>query len=143
MTRKSSSTKLLAIALLFSVALSHLYGAWHRVAHFEHKVHSDSHVSQVVTAALDSIAFSSSAQDLVAQFSALKADCNEHTEHEPQHSCVSLDGLCSGLTPVSGGLTCLITPIPTVFLVVASPSRRAHLAWAHASARAPPGISIA
>jgi hypothetical protein len=143
MTRKSSSTKLLAIALLFSVALSHLYGAWHGVAHFEHKVHSDSHASHVVTAAFDSIVLSSTAKDLVAQFSALKADCEEHSEHEPQHSCVSLDGLCSGLTPVSGGLTCLITPIPTVFLVVAFPSRRAHLAWAHASARAPPGISIA
>lgn len=143
MTHKGSSRKLLAIALLFSVALSHLYGAWHGIAHFAHQVHRDTHASQVVAVAIDSIAFSSSAQDLVAQFSALKADCNEHTEHEPQHSCVSLDGLCSGLTPVSGGLTCLITPIPTVFLVVASPSRRAHLAWAHASARAPPGISIA
>ena len=143
MTRKSSSTKLLAIALLFSVALSHLYGAWHGVAHFEHKVHRDTHASQAVTLAVDSILFSSSAQDLVAQFSALKADCEEHSEHEPRHSCVSLDGLCSGLTPVSGGLTCLITSIPTVFLVVTSPSRRTHLAWAHASARAPPGISIA
>lgn len=143
MLRHSLRSRFLALALLLSVAFGHLYGAWHGVAHFEDKVHSDSHASQVVTAALDSIAFSSSAQDLVAQFSALKADCEEHSEHEPQHSCVSLDGLCSGLTPVSGGLTCLITPIPTVFLVVASPSRRAHLAWAHASARAPPGISIA
>lgn len=53
MPQKSLHSRLLAIALLFSVALSHLYGAWHGVAHFAHQGHDAQRASRSSVEAVD------------------------------------------------------------------------------------------
>lgn len=142
MPRKSLHSRLLAIALLFSVALSHLYGAWHGVAHFPHQGHEPQLASRLSVGPVDVVTFSSSTYELVAKWSALQAASEGHSESDYQHSCVSLDGLCAGLTPVSAPVMGPIAPPSSFFLLATSLPLRGHLAWVHASARAPPGISI-
>lgn len=138
MLRHSFRSRFLALALLLSVAFGHLYGAWHGVAHFGHQAHASS-----LTVAFEGPAFSSTAQALVAQWSALKAGADEHSESGHHHSCISLDSLCAGLTPVSVGLGCPVVPSPVALALGPPPALLGHLAWVHASARAPPGISVA
>ncbi len=142
MPQRSVHSRLLAIALLLSVALSHLYGAWHGVAHFAHQGHDAQRASRSSVGAVDVVTFSSTTYELVAKWSALQAASEGHSESDIQHSCVSLDGLCAGLTPVSAPMVGPSTPPSSFFLLATSLPLRGHLAWAHASARAPPGISI-
>jgi hypothetical protein len=142
MPRKSLHSRLLAIALLFSVALSHLYGAWHGVAHLDHLGHDTQRSSRSSVEAVSPVTFSSTTYELVAGWSALQAACEDHSESDHQHSCVSLDGLCAGLTPVSAPVMGPTAPPSSFFLLATSLPLRGHLAWVHASARAPPGISI-
>jgi len=142
MPRKSLHSRLLAIALLCSVALSHLYGAWHGVAHVAHQGHDAQRASRLSVEAVGVATFSSTAYELAAEWSALQAACEEHSESDYQHSCVSLDGLCAGLTPVSAPMMGPTAPPSSFFLLATSLPLRGHLAWVHASARAPPGISI-
>ena len=142
MPRKSLHSRLLAIALLFSVALSHLYGAWHGVAHLDHSGHEPQRASRLSVGAVDTVTFSSTAYELVAEWSVLQAAYEDHSESDYQHSCVSLDGLCAGLTPVSAPVMGPTAPPATFFLLPTSLPLRGHLAWVHARARAPPGISI-
>ena len=142
MPQKSIRSRLLAIALLCSVALSHFYGAWHGVAHFAHQGHDAQRASGLGVGAVDVVTFSSTAYELVAEWSALQAACEDHSESDDQHSCVSLDGLCAGLTPVSAPVMGPTAPLSSFFLLATSLRPRGHLAWVHASARAPPGISI-
>ena len=138
MLRHSLQSRFLSLALLLSVAFGHLYGAWHGVAHFGHQAHASSQ-----TVASEGPVFSATAQALVAQWSALKVGTGEHSESGHHHSCISLDSLCAGLTPVSAGLGCPVLP-STIALAIGAPlALLGHLAWVHASARAPPGISIA
>jgi hypothetical protein len=142
MLRTSFHSSLLAIALLFSVTFSHLYGAWHGIAHFGHQVHGTVHSTQSSILEVDAASFPSIARELAAQWSALEATCEEHSESAHKHSCVSLDGLCACLTPVSTGLIGSAPPPSTFFRASTPLPLRGHLAWVHASARAPPGISI-
>ena len=142
MPYKSLYSRLLAIALVLSVALSHLYGAWHGVAHFAHQGHDAQRASQLSVGAVDVVTFSSTTYKLVAEWSALQAACEDHSESDHQHSCVSLEGLCACLTPVSTGLIGSTAPPSTFFRASTPLPLRGHLAWVHASARAPPGISI-
>jgi hypothetical protein len=143
MPRKSLHSRLLAIALLFSVTLSHFYGAWHGVAHFGHHDHDTQRASRLSVGAVDVVTFSSTAYELVAEWSTLQATYEDHSESDHQHSCVSLDGLCAGLTPVSAPVMGPAAPPSSFYLLATSLPLRGHLAWVHASARAPPGISIA
>lgn len=142
MSRKTLHSRLLAIALVCSVALSHLYGAWHGVAHFTHQGHEPQRASGLSVGAVDVVTFSSTAYELVAEWSVLQAAYEDHSESDYQHSCVSLEGLCAGLTPVSAPVMGPTAPPATFFLLANSLPLRGHLAWVHASARAPPGISI-
>jgi hypothetical protein len=139
MLRHSLQSRFLALALLLSVAFGHLYGAWHGVAHFGHQAHA----SNRTATASEGPVFSATAQALVAQWSALKVGAGEHSESGHHHSCISLDSLCAGLTPVSAGLGCPVLPSPISLAIGAPLPLLGHLAWVHASARAPPGISIA
>jgi hypothetical protein len=142
MPHKSLHSRLLAIALLFSVALSHSYGAWHGVAQPDHSVHDTHRSSQSSVEVVGPVTFSSTAYELVAEWSALQAAFEDHSESDHQHSCVSVDGLYTGLTPVSVSMMGPTAPPSAFFLLATSLPLRGHLAWVHASARAPPGISI-
>jgi len=140
--RKKLSTSFLTLALALSVALSHLYGAWHRVAHFGHPWHDIVASPEASLATLDSGKASTGTKEPGAHADALEPGCEAHSGQDHQHSCVSLDGLCTGATPVSSGWV-VPTAQPSTFLrTLAAQPLRAHLAWAHARARAPPGISI-
>ncbi len=117
MTPRHGRSPLLALALALCVSLSHLYGAWHGVAHFE--------------------------RTICAESSSIEGANGEGSHPHSAHTCVSLDGLCSGLTPVSFGLSCPTVSFRDVLSAAMLTAPHVQLAWLRPSARDPPGISIA
>ncbi|HRK57795.1 MAG TPA: hypothetical protein PLQ67_09770 [Burkholderiaceae bacterium] len=122
MTSLSIRQRCLTLLLLLSVAVGHVYGAWHGVAHFDRQ---GSH-PQALT-------------DVWAQL----ADADHSGDAGLNHSCVVLDALCSVPAPL--GHARVVVPASRAVAAIESIQKSffLHQAWAHPSARAPPVIAIA
>lgn len=137
--------------LLLSVAANHFYGAWHSVAHFGHQARLISAAAAIGGKATQVV---SVVRDLMTECAALEAACkgrhgledHHHTDiqhdTEVQHSCVSLDGVCAALTPTCSAFSGVFAAPSAISITLPLQKLRAHVAWTHANARAPPQVFI-